>query len=243
MGAGKSTALAAAREAGLETIEIDELMERELGKPIRRGLRGGRRGGLPRPRGGGRRRAAGERRRRRDRARRRQRPLRAGARGARAPHRRPGWRSTRPRPGSGSRAPTGRWRRAKPTSSGCWPSALPLYEELADAVVPMADEGVVARALPAIQALRGDAGRDEAALGRRAPRATTRSSSAAGLLDAGWWPLEGAALLRHRHATSAALCASGSSRSTARSRSSRARRRRRWSEVERGPARAGRRPG
>src|SRR4051794_12584620 len=34
MGAGKSTALAAAREAGLETVEIDELMERELGKSI-----------------------------------------------------------------------------------------------------------------------------------------------------------------------------------------------------------------
>jgi len=38
MGAGKSTALEAARQAGLaeETVEIDELMERELGKPIRR---------------------------------------------------------------------------------------------------------------------------------------------------------------------------------------------------------------
>src|SRR3954467_7805408 len=35
MGAGKSTALGAAREAGLGTVEIDELMERELGKPIR----------------------------------------------------------------------------------------------------------------------------------------------------------------------------------------------------------------
>src|SRR6187200_2092509 len=35
MGAGKSTALASARKAGLETTEIDELMERELGKPIR----------------------------------------------------------------------------------------------------------------------------------------------------------------------------------------------------------------
>jgi shikimate kinase/3-dehydroquinate synthase len=35
MGAGKSTALAAARKAGLETTEIDELMEAELGKPIR----------------------------------------------------------------------------------------------------------------------------------------------------------------------------------------------------------------
>jgi shikimate kinase / 3-dehydroquinate synthase len=34
MGAGKSTALAAAREAGLETTEVDELIERELGAPI-----------------------------------------------------------------------------------------------------------------------------------------------------------------------------------------------------------------
>ncbi|HEX5375191.1 MAG TPA: bifunctional shikimate kinase/3-dehydroquinate synthase [Solirubrobacterales bacterium] len=35
MGAGKSTALAAAREAGLETTEIDALMEEAFGKPIR----------------------------------------------------------------------------------------------------------------------------------------------------------------------------------------------------------------
>ena len=34
MGAGKTTALAAAREAGLATTEIDELMERELGMSI-----------------------------------------------------------------------------------------------------------------------------------------------------------------------------------------------------------------
>jgi 3-dehydroquinate synthase len=34
MGAGKSTALAAARQVGLETIEVDELMEREMGMPI-----------------------------------------------------------------------------------------------------------------------------------------------------------------------------------------------------------------
>ncbi len=34
MGAGKSTALAAAREAGFETTEIDELMEEAFGKPI-----------------------------------------------------------------------------------------------------------------------------------------------------------------------------------------------------------------
>jgi len=36
MGAGKSTALAAARDAGLRTTEIDELMEEAFGKPIRR---------------------------------------------------------------------------------------------------------------------------------------------------------------------------------------------------------------
>ncbi len=35
MGAGKSTALAAARTAGLETVEIDDLMERELEMPIK----------------------------------------------------------------------------------------------------------------------------------------------------------------------------------------------------------------
>jgi shikimate kinase / 3-dehydroquinate synthase len=36
MGAGKSTALAAARDAGLQTTEIDELMEKAFGKSIRR---------------------------------------------------------------------------------------------------------------------------------------------------------------------------------------------------------------
>jgi len=35
MGAGKSTALSAARDAGLETTEIDALMEEAFGKPIR----------------------------------------------------------------------------------------------------------------------------------------------------------------------------------------------------------------
>jgi 3-dehydroquinate synthetase/shikimate kinase len=35
MGAGKSTALAGARDAGLQTTEIDELMEEAFGKPIR----------------------------------------------------------------------------------------------------------------------------------------------------------------------------------------------------------------
>jgi shikimate kinase/3-dehydroquinate synthase len=35
MGAGKSTALAAARDGGLKTTEIDDLMEKALGKPIK----------------------------------------------------------------------------------------------------------------------------------------------------------------------------------------------------------------
>jgi shikimate kinase/3-dehydroquinate synthase len=35
MGAGKSTALAAARDGGLETTEIDDLMEKAFGKPIK----------------------------------------------------------------------------------------------------------------------------------------------------------------------------------------------------------------
>jgi shikimate kinase/3-dehydroquinate synthase len=35
MGAGKSTALAAARDGGLQSTEIDELMEKAFGKPIR----------------------------------------------------------------------------------------------------------------------------------------------------------------------------------------------------------------
>jgi shikimate kinase/3-dehydroquinate synthase len=38
MGAGKSMALAAARKAGLETTEVDELMEAALGKPIAEGF-------------------------------------------------------------------------------------------------------------------------------------------------------------------------------------------------------------
>src|ERR1044072_2499668 len=38
MGAGKSTALAAARDAGLQTTEIDALMEAEVGMPIGEGF-------------------------------------------------------------------------------------------------------------------------------------------------------------------------------------------------------------
>ncbi|HXR59692.1 MAG TPA: 3-dehydroquinate synthase family protein, partial [Solirubrobacterales bacterium] len=67
---------------------------------------------------------------------------------------------------------------------------LPLYEQLADAVVPTADIGAVARALPAIQAL---AGMPE---GTKLLWASSRSGDypivvGRGLLESGWWPLEG----------------------------------------------------
>jgi shikimate kinase / 3-dehydroquinate synthase len=67
---------------------------------------------------------------------------------------------------------------------------LPLYEELADAVVPMGGRSIVARALPSVLAL------PELPQGTRMLWATSTSGEypifvGAGLLDAGWWPLEG----------------------------------------------------
>jgi shikimate kinase/3-dehydroquinate synthase len=66
---------------------------------------------------------------------------------------------------------------------------LPLYEELADAVVPTVDEGVVGRALPAIQALA------EMPEGTKLLWASSQSGDypifiGSGILDSGWWPLE-----------------------------------------------------
>jgi shikimate kinase/3-dehydroquinate synthase len=189
MGAGKSTALAAAREAGLETVEIDELMERELGKPIRRAFE-----------------ENGEEAFRAREAEVVGSLLEQADGGAIAL-------------GGGSvlseriRAALGRhvvvwleidaaeaWRRIEGTErplarsegeiAGLLAERLPLYEELADAVVPMADEGVVARALPAIQALAG----------MPAETKLLWASSASGeypilvgpeILKAGWWPLQG----------------------------------------------------
>ena len=72
----------------------------------------------------------------------------------------------------------------------CWPTRQPLYEELADAVVPWPTAGVVARALPAIQALA------ELPDGTRLLWASSASGDypvfvGRGLLETGWWPLEG----------------------------------------------------
>jgi shikimate kinase / 3-dehydroquinate synthase len=189
MGAGKSTALAAAREAGLETVEIDELMERELGKPIRQAFEEDGQEAF--------------------------RAREAEVVGALLENADGGAIAL----GGGSvlservRKALDRhivvlleidaataWKRIEGTErplatseadvEGLLAERLPLYEELADAVVPMADEGVVARALPAIQALA------EMPTGTRLLWASSASGDypvlvGRGLLGTDWWPLEG----------------------------------------------------
>lgn len=189
MGAGKSTALAAAREAGLETTEIDELMEAALGKPIRQAFEeDGEEAFRAREAE-----VVGELLERAD----------GGAIAL----------------GGGSvlservREALGRhivvlleidaataWSRIEGTERPLATSEadverllaerLPLYEELADAVVPMADEGVVARALAAIQALA------EMPEGTRLLWASSASGEypvfvGGGVLGVEWWPLGG----------------------------------------------------
>jgi shikimate kinase / 3-dehydroquinate synthase len=189
MGAGKSAALAAAREAGLETTEIDELMEAELGMPIAEAFErhgeGGFRAREAEVVGGLLERADG---------------------GAIAL-------------GGGSvlseriRAALDRhvvvwlqvdaeeaWRRIEDSDRPLARSAedvaellavrLPLYERLADAILPQGDREQTARALPAIQALA------ELPRGTKLLWAASASGEypvlvGRGLLEAGWWPLEG----------------------------------------------------
>jgi shikimate kinase/3-dehydroquinate synthase len=188
MGAGKSTALAAAREAGLQTTEIDELMEADLGMPIPAAFeRHGEKGFRAREAE-----VVGE--------------LLEKADGSAIAL------------GGGSvlservRSALGRhvvvwlqidaeeaWRRIEGTERPLARSAedvaellearLPLYEELADAVIPPADEGQVARALPAIQALA------ELPSGTKLLWAASVSGEypvfvGRGLLDETWWPLD-----------------------------------------------------
>jgi len=189
MGAGKSTALAAARAVDLGTTEVDELMEADLGMPIDRAFEEG-----------------GEEAFRAQEAEVVGSLLEQADGGAIAL-------------GGGSvlservRAALGRhivalleidaaeaWRRiegtGRPLATGeadvkrLLAERLPLYEELADAVVPMADEGVVARALPAIEALA------EMPAGTKLLWASSASGDypifvGKGLLEANWWPLEG----------------------------------------------------
>ena len=189
MGAGKTAALAAAREAGLATTEVDELMERELGMPIAAAFE-----------------RDGEEAFRAREAEVVGRLLEEADGGAIAL-------------GGGSvlservRDALGRhvvawlqvdaeeaWRRIagskRPLARGAADVArllaerLPLYEQLADAIVPSGDRGIVARALPSIQALV------ELPEGTRMLWATSASGEypvfvGRGLLDAGPWPLSG----------------------------------------------------
>ncbi len=190
MGAGKSTALGAARAAGLETTEIDELMEAELGKPITEAFeQDGEEAFRAREAE-----VVGELLERAD----------GGAIAL----------------GGGSvlservRAALDRhivvwlqlsaeqaWRRIANTNRPLATSAedverlmaerQPLYEELTDAVVTPSDRDVVSRALPAIQTLA------DLPAGTKLLWAASASGEypvfvGCGLLDAGWWPLEGA---------------------------------------------------
>jgi shikimate kinase/3-dehydroquinate synthase len=189
MGAGKSTALAAARKAGLETTEIDELMEAALGKPIRQAFEedgeeafrareaevvGGL---LERADGGAIALGGGS-------------VLSERVRDALERHTvvlleidaAEAWRRI-----EGTERPLAT---SDADVEALLAERLPLYEELADAVVPMADEGVVERALPAIQALA------EMPEGARLLWASSQSGDypvfvGKGLLGTSWWPLVG----------------------------------------------------
>ena len=189
MGAGKSTALAAAREAGLETVEIDELMERELGKPITQAFE-----------------EDGE-----DTFRAREAEivgaLLENAEGGAIALGGGSVLSERVREALGRHtvvwleiSAAEAWHRIKGTER---PLATneedveqllaerePLYEFLADAAVPMADKGVIERALPAIQRLT------EMPKGTRLVWASSQSGDypilvGRDLLGIDWWPLKG----------------------------------------------------
>jgi shikimate kinase / 3-dehydroquinate synthase len=187
MGAGKSTAVAAAREAGLETTEVDDVMKRELGMPIAAAFeRDGEEafrareaevvGSLLEEADGG-----------------------AIALGGGSVL------SERIREALGRhivvwlQVDAGEaWRRIARSDRPLARSAedvasllavrLPLYEELADAVIPPGDRKMVGRALPSIRALA------ELPQGTRMLWASSASGEypvfcGPGLLDAGWLPL------------------------------------------------------
>jgi shikimate kinase/3-dehydroquinate synthase len=189
MGAGKSTALAAARKAGLETTEIDELMEAELGKPIRQAFE-----------------EDGEEA---FRAREEQvvGSLLENADGGAIALGGGSILSERVREALDRHivvlleidAATA-WQRIEGTDRPLATSEedvaellaerAPFYEELADAVVPVGDKQVVERAFPAIQAL------EQMPEGMRLLWATSASGdypvfAGTGVLDTRWWPLEG----------------------------------------------------
>jgi shikimate kinase/3-dehydroquinate synthase len=189
MGAGKSTALDAARQAGLETTEIDELMERELGMPIgeafeRDGEESFRRreaevvGSLLENADGGAIALGGGS------------VLSERIRSALDRHlvvwlqvdAREAWRriAGSDRPLASSAEDVERLLAARE----------PLYEELADAIVPMGDRAMIYRALPSLQALSG------LPTGTRLLWAASSSGEypvlvGRDLLGTEWWPSSG----------------------------------------------------
>jgi shikimate kinase/3-dehydroquinate synthase len=191
MGAGKSAALSAAGDAGLATTEVDDLMERELGAPIAAAFeRDGEEvfrareaevvGALLEEADGGAIALGGGS------------VLSARVRDALRRHT-VVWLQV-----DAGEA----WRRIAHTSRPLATSVedverllavrLPLYEELADAVIPPGDRGIVARALPSIRELAG------LPPGTRLLWAISKSGEypafvGPGLLGATteWWPLAG----------------------------------------------------
>ena len=189
MGAGKTAALDIAQLSGLETTEIDDLMERELGMPIAEAFeRDGEEAFrareaevvgelLERAEGGA---------------------IALGGGSVLSPRVREAlgrhvvvWLQV-----DGEEA----WRRIEGTARPLARSAedvarllavrQPLYEQLADAILPQGDPGLVARALPSVRALI------ELPAGTKLLWATSASGEypvlvGAGLLGAGPWPLEG----------------------------------------------------
>jgi shikimate kinase/3-dehydroquinate synthase len=193
MGAGKSTALAAARAAGLETTEIDELMEAELGMPIAEAFeRHGEAGFRAREAE-----VVGELLERADGG--------AIALGGGSVL------SERVRDALGRHAVVWlqvdaeeAWRRiegtGRPLARGAAGVAelldarLPLYEGLADAIVPQGGRERAARAMPSILALA------DLPPGTKMLWAASASGEypvfvGPGLLDSGWWPLQGGRFL------------------------------------------------
>jgi 3-dehydroquinate synthetase/shikimate kinase len=189
MGAGKSVAVGAVRAAGMDAIEADELLEGELGMPIatffgRRGeeefrsLEDAEVGQLLEDADGG------------------VIALGGGAvcskRVRKALDRHvvvwlqvpvsEAWRRV-----EGSDRPLARER---DRFEALYAERQPIYEELADAILPPGDEGLVARALPAIRGLR------EMEPGTRMAWAMSESGDypafvGDGVLGSSYWPLEG----------------------------------------------------
>ena len=189
MGAGKSAALAAAREAGFETTEIDALMERELGMPIAEAFeRHGEEefrareaevvGALLEKADGG--------------------AIALGGGSVLSERVRAAldrhvvvWLQVDPREAWKRIAGSGRplARNADDVAS-LLEDRLPLYEQLADAILPQSDRGLIHRALPTVMALL------ELPPGTKMLWAVSSSGEypvlvGRDLLKAEWWPMEG----------------------------------------------------